>query len=260
MKIYITAFGYINSAGFGDHATGRSWAEIGVESFAQCQWKQLFDSPFDRFGRLDTFSKHVVASVELLGLPLPDGDIKEDETALYVGTEFGSCQVDKQFYRSLTQPGGASPKLFSYTLPSTAIGEVAIRHKINGPNLCVSAGQSSGLVALWQSAELLKSHEVARCITIIGDAGSTEPDSCAPPESSSYAILLNTVMPADSSKVILTLDFDENEDSSSAGTDIQKLYEYIKVPQSEPLYLGPPNGFDTNKRLIIEHQKSNPLE
>lgn len=243
MKIYITAFGYIDAAGFGNHAAGRSWADIGVGNFTQCQWKQLFDSPFDRFGRLDTFSKHVVAAVELLGLPLPCGDVKDNETAIYVGTEFGSCQVDKQFYQSLTQPGGASPKLFSYTLPSTAIGEVAIRYKITGPNLCVSAGQSSGLVALWQSAELLKNREVNSCITIMSNARSSE--------SSSFALLLSINLPPDQSNVICTVDFDEIEQNTSPETDIEKLYEYLINPRQGPLYLTAPDGYNSNKQLKI---------
>ncbi len=245
MKIYITAFGYIDSTGFGDIASHRSWADIGVDNFAQCHWKQLFDSPFDRFGRLDTFSKHVVAAVELLGLTMPCDDVKDNDTAIYVGTEFGSYQVDQQFYKSITQPGGASPKLFSYTLPSTAIGEVAIRYKITGPNLCVSAGKSSGLVALWQSAELLKTRQVSSCITIVSNAGS--------PESSSQAILLTAKLPPDSRNIICSVDFDDNEKTCLPPAEIQKLYEYIKNPQLQPLFLAAPEGYNTKKQLKIEH-------
>ena len=253
MKIYIAAFAYINSRGFGDYAKGASWTDIGVDNFNQCQWKQLFSSAFDRFGRLDSLSKHVVAAVELLGIPMPCDDMKDNETAVYIGTESGSYEVDKLFYKSITQPGGASPKLFSYTLPSIAIGEVAIRYNITGPNLCISAGELTGLVALWESAVMLRSEEVTRCITVISNAGSSDFDSM--PESSSYALLLSTKRPGNTHEVICSIDFDDHEHNCPAVSDIQKLYDYIKKPRQEALWLETPKGYNTKNRLRIEHRE-----
>lgn len=253
MKIYITAFAYINSRGFGGYVEHTNWTDIGIENFNQCQWKHLFNSTFDRFGRLDSLAKHVVAAVELLRIPIPQNDLKDNDIAVYLGTETGSCEVDILFYKSITQPGGASPKLFSYTLPSIAIGEVAIRYNITGPNLCLSAGELTGLIALWESAVMLRSEEVTRCITVISNMGSPDFDSALEP--SSYAFLLSTKLPENTNKVICSVDFDDHEHNCSAVSDIQKLYDYIKKPWQEVLWLETPKGYNTKNRLRIEHRR-----
>ena len=252
MKIYIEAFAYINSRGFGDHAEHTNWTDIGIDAFSQCQWKKLFNSTFDRFGRLDLLAKHVVAAVELLRIPIPQNDLKDNDIAVYIGTETGCCQVDVLFYKSITQPGGASPKLFSCTLPSIAIGEVAIRYNITGPNLCISAGELTGLIALWESAVMLRSEEVTRCITVISNAVSPDFDSTL--DSASYALLLTTKLPENTRKVICSVDFDDHNHNCPAVNDIQKLYEYIKNPHQGPLWLETPKGYNTKNRLRIDHR------
>lgn len=252
MKIYINAFAYINSRGFGDYTEHTNWTDIGVDNFNQCQWKQLFNSAFDRFGRLDSLAKHVVAAVELLGIPIPRNDMKDNDTAVYIGTELGSYEVDMLFYKSTTQPGGASPKLFSYTLPSITIGEVAIRYNITGPNLCISAGELTGLIALWESAVMLRSKEVTRCITVINNA--VLPDFDSTPDSASYALLLSTKLPENTRKAICSVDFDDHKHNCPAVSDIQRLYEYIKNPHQGPLWLETPKGYNTKNRLRIEHR------
>jgi 3-oxoacyl-(acyl-carrier-protein) synthase len=252
LKIYITDFAYINDKGFGNYTSHTNWTDIGMDNFSQCQWKHLFESACDRFGRLDLLSKHVVAAVELLGMPLPRNETKDDRTAVYIGTELGSYEIDKSFYKSITQPGGASPKLFTYTLPSIAIGEVSIRYNITGPNLCISAGQLTGLVALWQSVVLLKNREIAKCITIISDAGS--PDTELPSKSYAYAVLLTAKLPENPHEVTYSLDFDDQEHNYPAVNDIHKLYEFIKKPQTEVIWFDTPNGYNTKNRLRIERR------
>jgi len=162
----ITACGCVNGEGFGN---ARSWTPW-PGSAPRLRWRTLSARPFDRFGRLDLLCKYAAAAVEMLGLtPLADGQARPD-VALYLGTEHGSLDVDLKFCQSIGGPGGASPTLFTYTLPSTALGEIAIRHGISGPSLCLMAGPESGLLALWEGAKLVRSGEIARCICIAADA------------------------------------------------------------------------------------------
>ena len=44
--------------------------------------------------------------------------------------------TDVEYWKGRGAGGGPSPTLFAYTLPSAAIGEIAIRHRLTGPNLC----------------------------------------------------------------------------------------------------------------------------
>ena len=62
--------------------------------------------------------------------------------------------------------------MFPYTLPSTVVGEIAIRHRITGPNICVVAGPDSGMLALWEGVGMIESGEAKGCICVGCDAVS----------------------------------------------------------------------------------------
>ena len=120
---------------------------------------------------MDALSKYAAIAVELLGLP-PAESARED-MAILLGSEHGSRAADVDFFRTVPATGhcrDASPLLFTYTLPSIAIGEIAIRHRIMGPNACLMAGDESGLLALWEGARLVESGEAASCVCVGCDA------------------------------------------------------------------------------------------
>jgi len=166
-----TACGCVNEDGFGN---ARSWTPWPASSGQppRLRWRAFSQRPFERFGRLDLLCKYAVAAVEMLDLPPPPERGARPDTALYLGTEHGSLDVDVKFHQSIGQPGGASPTLFSYTLPSTAAGEIAIRHAITGPSMCLLAGPESGWLALWEGAKLVAAGDAARCICVGCDAVS----------------------------------------------------------------------------------------
>jgi 3-oxoacyl-(acyl-carrier-protein) synthase len=87
-----------------------------------------------RFGRLDLASQLALLAVEKLGInfdPLP-----RERIAICLVAKAGSLSTDVEFWKGRDALGGPSPTLFAYTLPSAAIGEIAIRHRLMGPNLC----------------------------------------------------------------------------------------------------------------------------
>lgn len=174
-EIAVTAAGFYDGTRFGNERESHTASSRDVSAL---RWGEVSSAPFDRFGRLDGLCKGAVIAMEMLGLPPPPSGGRPD-MAITVGTEHGSADVDAAFFQTRNQPGGASPLLFSYTLPSTVIGEIAIRYRITGPNACYMAGRESGALALWEGAHLVLGGEAAACVCVGCDSvratGSREP-------------------------------------------------------------------------------------
>jgi hypothetical protein len=127
------------------------------------------DSPYERFGRLDPLSKQALVAAEMLGLP-NQSEAPESSTAVVLGTAYGCAAVDADFHRSIGQPGGASPTLFTYTLPNVAAAEISIRFGLTGPNLCLMTGPGSGLDALWEGMRIIREAQADACVCVAADA------------------------------------------------------------------------------------------
>src|SRR2546423_12467485 len=88
-----------------------------------------------RFGRLDLASQLVFLAVESLGVNFEAH--RADRIGICLAAQVGSLATDLEFWRERDAVGGPSPTVFAYTLPSAAMGVIAIRHGITGPNLCM---------------------------------------------------------------------------------------------------------------------------
>jgi 3-oxoacyl-[acyl-carrier-protein] synthase II len=161
--VAISAWGFADAKGFG--GSRRS----GAFSLDPIRWAEVSGEPCPRFGRLDPPCKLALIATELLGLAVSPDRVHAD-VGVTLGTRYGCLQTDAAFYRTLGQPEGASPMLFSYTLPSTLIAEVSIRFRLGGPNACFMAGEESGLVALWEGVRLVRRGEAGACVCIGCDA------------------------------------------------------------------------------------------
>lgn len=114
-----------------------------------------------RFGRMDLLSQLSLLAVEPFA---PHFDsIARDRIAIVLAARAGSLPTDVAYWNARNEPGGLSPTLFTYTLPSAAIGEIAIRHRLTGPNLCF-VGASHDV--LTEAAEMLQTNEADACLAI----------------------------------------------------------------------------------------------
>src|SRR5262245_5942487 len=107
-----------------------------------------------RFGRMDLMSQLVLLAVEWLGIAF--GTLPRERIATCLARRSGSVSTDVEYWKGRNTPGGLSPTLFTYTLPSAAIGEIAIRHRLTGPNLCF-VGDDSVLLA--EASDLIRRGE-----------------------------------------------------------------------------------------------------
>jgi len=114
-----------------------------------------------RFGRLDLSSQLALLAVESLGISFSAR--QRDRIGICLACRTGSLATDVEYWNGRDNTGGPSPTLFAYTLPSAAIGEIAIRHQLTGPNLCL-VGDSTGL--LREAIEMIRMGEADSCLCV----------------------------------------------------------------------------------------------
>ena len=117
-----------------------------------------------RFGRLDLSSQLALLAVESLGVGF--GKFARDRVAICLAARAGSLSTDFDFWQGRNAVGGPSPTLFAYTLPSAAIGEIAIRHRLTGPNLCF-VGDDKTLLP--EATDLIRRGEADSCVCVYCD-------------------------------------------------------------------------------------------
>src|SRR2546428_6080589 len=114
-----------------------------------------------RYGRLDLPSQLALLAVESLGLKFDK--MPRDRIGICLAARAGSLSTDVEYWKGRALVGGPSPTLFAYTLPSAAIGEIAIRHRLTGPNLCF-VGEDGMLLA--EASDLIYRGEAEGCVCI----------------------------------------------------------------------------------------------
>lgn len=106
-----------------------------------------------RFGRLDRLSRLSLIAAHHAALtdPPPEDD---DRSTVALGTAFGSHLSNERFQQLLEREGrsGVSPALFTYTLPSSATGEISIHFALKGGATTFTEGEVAGLTALAHAA------------------------------------------------------------------------------------------------------------
>jgi 3-oxoacyl-(acyl-carrier-protein) synthase len=117
-----------------------------------------------RFGRMDLPSQLALLAVESFA---PHFDsISRDRIAIVLAARAGSLPTDVNYWEGRDAVGGLSPTLFTYTLPSAAIGEIAIRHRLTGPNLCFVGDSRDVLV---EAEDFLRRNEADACVCVFVD-------------------------------------------------------------------------------------------
>ena len=119
----------------------------------------------NRFGRMDLPSQLSLLAVENLGVNFDA--FARDRIGLCLAVRGGSLSTDVEYWRGRDATGGPSPMLFTYTLPSAPIGEIAIRHRLTGPDLCLIG---DGNTVLAEARDWFRRDEVDGCLCVVCDA------------------------------------------------------------------------------------------
>lgn len=165
----VLAASFIGAEGYGNDRTGLCpWPGPVAEAIARGEldalhWSTLFKSETSRFGRMDMLSRLGLMAVELLNASFERMEpARRDAVGVCVETQAGSLATDLRF---LQMPLAST---FAYTLPSTVIGEICIRHRFRGPVVCLlpGPGQTGSLPA---AAGWLNRGEADTCVCVACD-------------------------------------------------------------------------------------------
>jgi hypothetical protein len=136
-----------------------TWESLGVPAPGTGRtFRALFGRTDPLFRRLDGPSRAVVLAAEAAGLRDLLPAAARDATAVVFETARGSLDTDLRFLHGLAE-GMVHAALFPYTLPSTCLGEVAIRHGLRGATFCLSIEPGQAGAALREAASLIASGE-----------------------------------------------------------------------------------------------------
>ncbi len=132
-------------------------------------FRRLFGRSDPTYRRIDRMSRALVLAAEASGVARFSAD-ERAETAVVLETARGCLESDLEFSAALGTGTVLGP-LFPYTLPSTCLGEVALRHGLRGPTLCLSTASGPTGSALWQARALIEegeaTHAVAACVEVL---------------------------------------------------------------------------------------------
>lgn len=162
----VAALGWLDAERLcGSSGFARRWSELDAPAPGTGRtFKAAFGRSDDTFRRLDALSRAVVLTAEAAGLATALPAALRAETAVLFETALGCLDADLRFARSMAAGLPEGP-IFPYTLPSTSLGELALRHGLRGPSncLCVLPGERS--VAL-REAQLLFAAGEARLAVV----------------------------------------------------------------------------------------------
>jgi 3-oxoacyl-(acyl-carrier-protein) synthase len=158
--LVIHAASYLGPEGFGNDLTGlRAWPSplkenLAVGELDGLHWSLLSDSDPSRFLRMDLMCRLGFMAAELLAVDFDAlSDARRERLGVCVESFTGSLDTDIRFAQT------PRPSIFAYTLPSTVIGEICIRHRLKGPVLSLISPDTNGANVLAEAADWLRSGE-----------------------------------------------------------------------------------------------------
>ena len=125
---------------------------------------QVLSTPYRAFGKLNLPDK---LAFSVASLTLQECFIVNPETTgIFLGIPFGSMSTDHLYLQSIEE-GSPSPALFSATLPSSAVTDIAIYYQLKGPNMVFSGGTSPLLSAIEGALHALLERKTSGALVIL---------------------------------------------------------------------------------------------
>lgn len=175
----ILALGTVDHEGV--HGTSgclRTWEELGGASPGDRRtYRAVFDRRDPTFRRLDGQTRAIVLAVEAAGIDDVLTPEERDGAALITETSRGSIEIDLRYTRSLERDV-VEAAIFPYTLQSTCLGDVALRHGLRGPTVSLSIEEGCAGEALRETRRFFDTGVLRHAVVGLTDV-QTEPLSSA---------------------------------------------------------------------------------
>ena len=166
MRAEITGLGWVTAKSAGCASDLMDFA-MPEKPLPEITSRSVFGPLYPYARRMDAYSKTGLAAI---AFALKDADLdrwtEKRNIGIIAATETGCLKTDLDYFETLKpaenfQP---SPALFSYTLPNTYLGEVAIRFGLTGTNFVIHERVPLGLSALQLAMESLESGETDKML------------------------------------------------------------------------------------------------
>ncbi len=190
---YVESFAALLPQALAGRSGTRQWEE-GQRGPRDVRRDQVLDKPYVNFGKLSLPDRLSFATAALILSRTEIGD--KETTGITLGISAGSLSTDLRYMESLAA-GFPSPALFSATLPSSAIADIAIYFGIKGPNRVIAGNGASGLIALEQAFSMLEMGKATAALWVCVNAVDLQDASCpllggtSDPLCSAFALLLS---------------------------------------------------------------------
>jgi hypothetical protein len=170
----VAALGLVDDAGiFGSSGVRLAWQQLGKSAPGDGRtFRAAFGRSDETFRRLDCASRALVLAGEAAGLSSVVPAASGAATGLVFETTLGCLDADLRFAASMAT-GMCDGATFAYTLPSTGLGELALRHGLRGPTMCLTTQPGQGGIALREAALLLATGEVEIVVAGVVDVLTT---------------------------------------------------------------------------------------
>lgn len=173
MNALITGIGWVTVRNMG---CGRDHNSFAMETgqLPEISRKSVFETPYQRFGRMDRYSRLGLAAV---AFALKDARLDKWAEKRNIGiiacSVYGCLSTDIDYFDTVMPEGGllASPSLFSYTLPNCFLGEAAVSFGLTGISFVINERPLSGLVSMSMALETIANGESEKMLCGICDLG-----------------------------------------------------------------------------------------
>jgi 3-oxoacyl-[acyl-carrier-protein] synthase II len=147
-----------------------AWRALGVEAPGNgLSFRALFQKSDATFRRLDRMTRAIVVAAEACAIEAHLSEAEREATGLVVETARGSVEVDLGYTRALAD-GVVRAAFFPYTLQSTCLGDVALRHGLRGPTLSLSVGEGEEGEALREARRMFARNGLRHALIGVVDA------------------------------------------------------------------------------------------
>jgi 3-oxoacyl-[acyl-carrier-protein] synthase II len=173
--VFVTGAGMVGPLGTGSSAAARDYLDDGAappDGPIDFDDKALLD--LGRARRLDRAARLTAAAVDLAIEEAGWDEAGRAEAGAALGGAFGAVDACSAFLHRVYEKGArfASPAVFPNLLPSSAVAQAAIYHRLRGPVLATADLEASAESALVTAVELLAAGEASKMV-----AGGVEPNS-----------------------------------------------------------------------------------
>jgi 3-oxoacyl-(acyl-carrier-protein) synthase len=164
---YLQSAAAITTSGMFSMLNGATEWEPDQKSPFDIRRSQVIDTPMPEFGKLQSAEKLAFCAAAKVFSDVPHLD--RSSYGITLGTSFGSFFTDIRYMKSVIS-GFPSPALFSATLPSSPVAEIAIRFHLTGPNRVITGSDFPCVSAIDSAFSLIKNRKTSGAIAVAVNA------------------------------------------------------------------------------------------